>query len=60
MVASRHIDGVETSTVALGGSWRSDTRTTASIREPALVVMALLWQCWIRRPSLPTRSKREP
>ena len=35
MVASRHIDGVETSTVALGGSWRSDTRTTASIREPS-------------------------
>lgn len=52
MVISRHIDGVEASAVALGGPLRSGTRATAPIRETALVVTALLWQCWIRRPSL--------
>ena len=50
MVNAKHIDGVGASAVALGGFRHAATRMTASIRDTSLVVMALLWQCWIRRP----------
>jgi hypothetical protein len=60
VVKARHIDGVEPSAVALGESWCSGTRTTTSIRETALVLTALLWQCWIRRPSLRPAASGSP
>jgi hypothetical protein len=50
MVNAKHIDGVGASAVALGEFRRAATRMTASIRDTALVVMALLWQCGTRRP----------
>jgi hypothetical protein len=50
MVNAKHIDGVEASAVAPGEFRRAATPVTASIRDTALVVMALLWQCGIRRP----------
>jgi hypothetical protein len=50
MVNAKHIDGVEASAVAPGEFRRPATRMTASIRDTALVVMALLWQCGVRRP----------
>jgi len=55
MVDAKHIDGVGASAVALGEFRRAATRMTASVRDTALVVMALLWQCgfegldWCRR-----------
>jgi hypothetical protein len=50
MVKANHIDGVGAATVTFGEFRRAATRMTASIRATALVVMALLWQCGIRRP----------
>jgi hypothetical protein len=50
MVNAKHIDGVGAFAVALGEFRRAATRMTASIRDTAVVVMALLWQCWVRRP----------
>ena len=50
MVNGKRIDGVGASAVAPGEYRRDVTRMTASIRDTALVVMALFWQCWIRRP----------
>jgi hypothetical protein len=44
---AKHIDRGRVSAVALrvGEVRRAATRTTASIRDTALVVRALLWQC---------------
>ncbi len=50
MVNAKHIDDVGAPAVALGESRRAATRMTASIRDTALVVMALLWQCRVRTP----------
>jgi hypothetical protein len=50
MVDSKHIDGVGASAVAIGEFRRAATRIAASIRDTARVVMALLWQCGVRRP----------
>jgi|tagenome__1003787_1003787.scaffolds.fasta_scaffold20903983_3 hypothetical protein len=44
MVTVKHFDGAATSAIALGEVRRTATRMTASIRDTALVVMALLWQ----------------
>jgi hypothetical protein len=57
MVIAKHIDGVEASAVAPGEFRRAATRLTASIRDIARVVMALLWQCGVRRPRW--RGRRE-
>jgi hypothetical protein len=56
MVDSKQIDGVGASAVAIGEFRRAATRITASIRDTALVVMALLWQCRVRR----SRQRRLP
>jgi hypothetical protein len=45
MVNAKHIDDVGASAVGLGEFRRAATGMTASIRDAALVVMALLWQC---------------
>lgn len=50
MVNAKRIGGVGASAVALGEFRRAARRVTASIRDTALVVMALLWQCGVRRP----------
>jgi hypothetical protein len=50
MVDAKRIDGVGAPADALGEFRRDATRITASIRDTAHVVMALWWQCWIRRP----------
>ena len=52
MVDAKHIDGVGASAVALGEFRRAATRMTASVRDTALVLTALLWQCRVRRPRL--------
>ncbi len=58
MVNAKHIDDVGAPAVALGESRRAATRMTASIRDAALVVMALLWQCRVRRPRWRRRARR--
>ncbi len=50
MVNAKHIDDVGAPAVALGEFRRAATSMTASIRDTALVVMALLWQCRVRTP----------
>ena len=50
MATAKHIDGEAAAAVIFGELWPAATRMTASIRDTSLVVMALLWQCWIRRP----------
>ena len=55
MVNAKHIGGVGAAAVTFGKSRRGATRMTASIRDTALVVMALFWQCWIRRPRWKSR-----
>jgi hypothetical protein len=50
MVSAKQIDGVGASAVAVVEFRRAATRMAASIRDTALVVMALLWQCRVRRP----------
>ena len=49
MVNATNIDGVGPSEVAIGELRRAATRMAASIRDTTLVVMALLWQCRVRR-----------
>ena len=58
MVNAKHIDDVGAPTVALGEFRRAATRMTASIGDTALVVMALLWQCRVRRPLWRRRARR--
>jgi hypothetical protein len=49
MVSAKNNDGVAASAVALGEFRRAATRMTTSIRDTALVVAVLLWQCRVRR-----------
>jgi len=58
MVNAKHIDGGGAS---LREFRRDAMRMTVSIRDAALVVVALLWQCGVRRPRWcrrPTRTLR--
>ena len=58
MVNAKHIDDVGAPAVGRGEFRRAATRMPASIHDTALVVMALLWECRVRRPRWRRRARR--